>query len=643
MKKYAITFAILFLMFSVLIAEQLEPQTAPLNPEYVKYLEALRDGKVARFTSDGYPLGYIPSPLKLKTEVPEDFDRSRIVPDSYDLRDEGFLTTIRNQLNCGSCWTFATYGSIESRWLKLGLGAYDLSENNLNHGHGFEYEPCEGGNSPLSTAYLIRGDGPISEDDDPYEDTTGTYHPGLTPVAYVTDARFLPDDSDVIKQIIYDYGALYTSLHVADPNAGESMDEYFNYEDNTFYYDGDEGANHAVTLVGWDDNKVVESATGNGAWIIRNSWGSNWGEDGYFYVSYYDTKINSEVAFWPNRIAYNPKATVHFYDKLGAISSFGWEDFTDYGLVKYITSEEQEITKLGTWMTSSNSVVSFEIYDDFDRSNLSNLLGSIGDQTCDYAGYYTFDLSSPIEVSSENDIYIKVKYNTPDNVYSIPIEYVWEDYYADPEIESGKCWVSSDGSNNSWSAIGIGTDIEYDLCIKAYGVSTAALNSIINIEPKQWYYGPVLVGSSENRLFVISNLGLGTLEVSNIDFTGIDANLFSIESGDAPFSLNTSGNHYIEVSFTPNSEGEKSAIMQIWNNDPSHNPLDVQLSGTGTTLPHPVISIDPIYWDFGLVPLGENREKIFTIKNNAPRGSGQDLDGKISVEITFILGIKLFT
>ncbi len=156
-------------------------------------------------------------------------------------------------------------------------------------------------------------------------------------------------------------------------------------------------------------------------------------------------------------------------------------------------------------------------------------------------------------------------------------------------------------------------------------------NSIINIEPNQWYYGPVLVGSSENRLFIISNLGLGTLEVSNIDFTGTDANLFSIESGSAPFSLSPGENHYMEISFAPDSEGEKNAIMQISNNDPNNNPLNVQLSGTGTTVPHPIINIDTKYWDYGLVQLGLNVEKIFTIYNNAPPGSGQDLIGEMSI------------
>ena len=126
------------------------------------------------------------------------------------------------------------------------MGSFDLSENNANCGHGFEYGMCHGGNAHLASAYLARGDGPISESEDPYLGSSGVYHSGLTPLAYITDVRYLPNNDDVIKQAIYEYGALYTNLHVADSQSGETFDEYMNTTDFTYYYNGDQSQNHAV-------------------------------------------------------------------------------------------------------------------------------------------------------------------------------------------------------------------------------------------------------------------------------------------------------------------------------------------------------------------------------------------------------------
>lgn len=179
MKKFLTTLVIIIFFSSSLLCIQQEIKKSEINPDYVKYLEALQKGEVKRFTSDGYALGHIPPPFKFNTAIPVNFDKSRDLPPSYDLRDEGTLTSVKDQGTCGACWTFGTFGSVESRWLELGLGAYDLSENNLNYGHGFEWLPCEGGNCYLSTAYLSRLDGPISEADDPYQGESGSYHPGF--------------------------------------------------------------------------------------------------------------------------------------------------------------------------------------------------------------------------------------------------------------------------------------------------------------------------------------------------------------------------------------------------------------------------------------------------------------------------------
>lgn len=353
-------------------------------------------------------------------------------------------------------------GSMESRWLVNGYGTSDLSENNLKECHGFVPSGCAGGNELMSTAYLSRDSGPISESADPYVASDVSCTSGLTPVTYVTDAYFLPKDANTIKDFIINYGAVYTSMYYADA--------YYNASNYTYYYNGTSSTNHGVVIAGWDDSKTT--AGGTGAWIIKNSWGTSWGENGYFYVSYNDMKILSSNAFWPNRLSYDPYAAIYQYDYLGMVSSVGYTGYNyANGLAKFVASTNLKIVKLATWISESNSTVDFYIYDDFIGGTLSSLLDSLKGQSCPYAGYYTFELPRRISINSGNDFYIKVRYSTsnPGQVYPVPFERAVGGYSA-PTIQTGKCWISLSGS--SWTAIGGSTSYSWDLCIRAYAVPT---------------------------------------------------------------------------------------------------------------------------------------------------------------------------
>ncbi len=464
MKKIIMTLLCGFL-FSSVYTQEPELKQAPLNPEFIQYMEALQKGEVKAFTSDGYPLGYVPHPVKYRPEIPANFQKPLDLPTVYDLRTRGLVTPVKNQLDCGCCWVFASIGAVESNWLVHGLGTYDLSEQHLKNTHGFIRKHCiEGGNAIISTAYFIRGSGPVSEVDDPYDINDSTSTSGLLPQGYITDARFLPNSIPIIKQAIYDHGAVFSNMYIPDPYYAYG---YYNQGNNTYYYDGANEPNHAILLVGWDDTKDTDDGTG--AWIVKNSWGTAFGENGYFYISYNDTKVNSSPAYWPNRTNYNPSATVYYYDKLGSTVSVGYNNPNGYGLVKYMPPKNEQITKVGSWINTSNTTVNFTVYDNFNGIFPSNALGSTGDKTCDYPGYYTFDLPSPITANNGDDFYIKVKYTAPGENLPVPAEQQVGNY-AVPDIETDKCWVSPNGLNNTWSPLGNDQDWKIDLCIKAYGV-----------------------------------------------------------------------------------------------------------------------------------------------------------------------------
>ena len=477
MKKYYAWLTVVLMALAMAAGAQDRGSQAPVNPEFKEYVENKAYLKGGVLTSEGHALGLVPSPVEPVIRPAEDVEapagagmvrQSQSLPSSYDLRDEGGVTSVKDQGQCGSCWTFATMGAIESRWLLQGYGTFDLSEDNMNNCHGYDYAPCEGGNLNISSSMLAQGAGPMDEADDPYSGVDDNTCPsGLTPVAYVSDTWWLDTTRANLKQAIQDYGALYASTYW-------SSDGY-NSADYTYFYQGpgdgsDGGGGHAVLLVGWDDSKVT-AADKPGAWIIRNSWSDSWGESGYYYMSYYDSVGVKTAGVFPDRVEYNEEAVIHGYDELGWTTSYGWSDGSDQAIVKFTPAADQQIRSIGTYAVASGSVLDIEVFDDFDGSTLSNSLATLSSQTCAHAGYHTFDLPDPIDVAAGNDLFIRVVYNTGTD-YPIPMEKVISDYTSNAVIEdSGRCWVSSEGS--TWFALGANiTNGAYDVSIKA--LATAA-------------------------------------------------------------------------------------------------------------------------------------------------------------------------
>lgn len=461
MKKY-LFFLITVLGNNFASAQKEQIREAPLSPAFKEYV-AKKDAKAysPEITPEGFALGLIPSTFEPDFSAyysqTANLKSVQSFPAVYDMRTNGKITPVKNQGQCGSCWLFPTMGSIESNWKVQGLGEFDLSEDNLKNCHGFDYLPCEGGSRAMAVSYLTRSTGPFLESQDPYTAASAGCPSGLTPVAYVSDARFLPKNKNAIKQALMDYGAIYNTFRWEAAS--------YNSADYTYYYNGTSTElNHAVLIVGWDDNKVT--AGGTGAWIIKNSWGASWGQSGFFYISYNDTKATSDATYYPIRTDYDANAKISCYDQLGMTTSMGYGSSTGYGMVKYIPAGNEQITKVGTWVPASNAKVTIEIYNTFSGTTLSASLGSIPQKTCALPGYYTFDLPTPINVTAGDDYFIKIKYYTPGTTFPIPVESKISGYTGNVVTEAGKCWISSAGY--SWTAVGSNTSKKYDVCIKSY-------------------------------------------------------------------------------------------------------------------------------------------------------------------------------
>ncbi len=375
----------------------------------------------------------------------------------YDLRNTNYLTGVKNQDTCGACWTFATMAAVESFLKKKGYGSFDLSEQNLKNLNRFDKNPCSKGGDPyMSQSYFSRGGGPVLETEDPYNSGVHSSYT-FTPQFYLGESRHLPKNSSIntIKQAILDHGAIFSTMywHI----------NYFNSQNNTYYSNTNNYGNHAITLAGWNDT-LTTSASQKGAWIVKNSYGTGWGENGFFYISYYDNSLHDDVAYWPQKYAYGNKYFANGYDEVGLVSYYGFNSNSADCIMRYTpNSKGENLLKVGTWAVSAGASIAIEIYDDFNGSQLSNKLASISSQTCNEAGFYSFSLPDTLALTQNDDIYVKVSYTTPNFNYPVPIECYYSGY-ANPVIETNRYYYKPVNSN--WSNTANDT---LDLCIKVYG------------------------------------------------------------------------------------------------------------------------------------------------------------------------------
>ncbi|MEO6902220.1 MAG: C1 family peptidase [Bacteroidia bacterium] len=203
------------------------------------------------------------------------------LPTSFSWQKEGLCTPCKNQGSCGSCWTFAACGSFESV-IKIFDGVTrDLSEQWLVNCDK-RFTGCSGGWCPNS---MFKTLGAVYEVDQKYAGANGTCKSSYTYHEKINGSYELSTNPTVaqIKQAIYDYGPVWAAI-----DAGSNFQNYksggvMSKSDGT-------QVNHAIVLVGWDD--------ATGSWVLRNSWGSSWGENnGYMRIKYGVSNVGYKATY----------------------------------------------------------------------------------------------------------------------------------------------------------------------------------------------------------------------------------------------------------------------------------------------------------------------------------------------------------
>ena len=206
---------------------------------------------------------------------------SNAAPDSFDWRDKGLVTPVRDQGMCGSCWAFSTVANLEGLYYKLKGVAVDLSEQILVDCDTYD-SACNGGLMEYAFQW-IKENGMETEEDYPYTGYKGSCK--ADPSKYIdmkvtgwkklgpSTSTWYPVDEEEIKEFLYETGPLAIAL-----NANPLQTYSGGILDKTSSQCPVSGINHAVTLVGYGAESGVDY------WIVKNSWGENWGENGYFRI-----------------------------------------------------------------------------------------------------------------------------------------------------------------------------------------------------------------------------------------------------------------------------------------------------------------------------------------------------------------------
>ena len=347
--------------------------------------------------ADGeHATGFLPSPRTETLHVREAMATRRspllksspesALPAKWDARDYGWVSSVKNQGQVGSCWAFAAIATIETQLLKSGMGERDFSERNMANMAASPYTYEDGGNDELAAGYLLRWSGPVDERNDPYTPTTNQWNAAAKPtfrselhihdVVWIAPLDGTDASRDTLKRAITNYGAVATVLY---------MDQ-MNIVNDSHYYDGNEGPDHAVTVVGWDDdfptNKFKKAPPNNGAWLIKNSWGTDWGSaGGYFWVSYCDTQFGqyfNSAIFLPQAAGDEGYDSVHGHNCNGLMydtATEGYPSFSNCDLqaVVFTAAWKERLAAVGFWTTLIPTPYEISVYTNVTRHTTSHV------------------------------------------------------------------------------------------------------------------------------------------------------------------------------------------------------------------------------------------------------------------------------
>ena len=456
---------------------------------------------------------------------------------------------IKNQNPTNTCWAFASIASLESNLAlqdyKYGRNKtiYDFSERHMDYAtsreflnnqineFGFNRSAGTATVSGVPIAYLTNGLGAISEEEMPFEMNSDFINlseiQNKDVITQVNDIIIFPsysaeDDKTQIKQQmkehIMNYGALTANIH----SPSIYMNDVYNAETAALYCNNSTlyKINHAVAVVGWNDEYEVENfVEGNrpinkGAWIVKNSYGSAFGDEGFIYISYEDVNIYDELTGIISAQSEIEYENIYQYDEFG-----GFLKYKNNKTSKLYLATEFDKKTTGKEYLTQVSINAPETYTckvyvnpngtSKEIANLQQVELKTGETETFEAGYHTIEFLNPVKINGESFVVVLEIEGAQENFVTTMIEFNYGEFYTAPKyataasrvynnvtIADGKCFVAKESEFNKGVSRATSKTFEtsggkipnYDTTIKAFTTSNVLESIEITTLPSKVTY-----------------------------------------------------------------------------------------------------------------------------------------------------------
>lgn len=551
-------------------------------------------------------------------------------------------TSVKDQGSDGCCWAFAAIADFEAAAMTLENYSnneldfseshmrYALSNDGNNTEYGFNRRFDGGGNQTYAMAYFTRGvmGGPAWEKDDVYSDADGVRDVSVTAAVpragyYVTSANVVgslisnapaelhEEYINDIKEEITDNGAAVIAYQSESAGYREGSDG------KTYFYSTSTKSNHEVTIVGWDDTISAsefsykgKTPQGDGAWLVKNSWGSWWADSGYFWMSYYSGNNGVESI---REVARDEDLfeKIYEYDKIGANASFWYDGLihdepTRFVYCLYNAGDEgEELSAVGTYSGNRGQYMRVFVSDTGNAANFQEVdIANAGVKTekgyyIDNYGYKVLELANSVSVNGPFLVGIQTyDDSSKDSYWGYKVNVAYE-YGLSAEYTAGKAFNSVNVENaKAGNVIDFGSKLNAMPVMKALTTSkvdpTITFSTAVKLTPVYDYNDDEnIYREASNKItaqikanpdkknvvyskFSFSSSADAYVPVDGIEVTAVDGN------------VNTTGKITLTVKARKNLEADKLYLAYKGNVlsgttitiDYSNNSLiDTQVSG----------------------------------------------------------------